>query len=248
MKKFVMLGFAYCLSACGGGGGGVASLSASAERIFQDGTGVASAQYDDGTVAYILGPNIVAEVNAINQDNSVDKIDTSNYSIIQRLNGYTIRQGADGGVNALIAENDTSGANSMVYAFNNSGDALLVGTKPTSNLPSGTHTYTGVYAVGDRRSGGSDLGTATVTANFSNGSFNISAASSTTTLDGSGFLETSNGNLSGTGFTFIDPVNTTYSASVIGKIGSREGSDEAVGLWYTNDTNPDFGGGFATKK
>ena len=248
MKKYVLLGCFCSLSACGGGGGGSISLNASTERVFLDGSGVASAKYEDGSVAYILGPDIALAVNEVNRDNTVDRIDTSDYSIVQRVNGYTIRQGADGSTNALVAENDTSGANSMVYVFDNYGDALLVGTKPTSNLPSGTHTYTGIYAVGDRRAGGSDLGTATVTANFNQGNFDISAASSTTTLTGSGFIEASNGNLSGTNFTFTDPVNSIYSASVIGKIGSRDGSDEAVGIWYTNDTNPDFGGGFATKK
>ena len=247
MKKFILLGCVCGLSACGGGGSSV-SLNATTERVFQDGSGVASAKYEDGTVAYLLGPDIALEVAAVNQDNSVDRIDTSDYSIIQRLNGYTIRQGAEGNANVFVAENDSTGANSMVYVVNIYGDGLLVGTKPTSNLPSGTHTYSGLYTVGDRRVGGSDIGTATVTANFNNGSFDISAASSTTTLEGSGFLEPSNGNLSGTNFTFIDPVNTAYTASIIGKIGSRDGSDEAVGLWYTNDTNPDFGGGFATKK
>lgn len=246
-KLLVMPLVALSLLGCGGGGNTV-SLNASTSRVFQDGSGVATFKYEDGSVAYALGPDIAYAVNAINSDNSVDAVDTSGLSIIARKNGYTIRQGADGSANVLVAENDTSGANSMVYVFNNYEDALLVGTKPTANLPTGTHTYSGIYAVGDRRNGGVDVGEATVAADFRNGTFNISAISALTSLNGNGFLETANGNLSGTNFAFTDTVDGIYSASIIGKVGTRDGSDEAVGIWYTNDVNPDFGGGFATKK
>jgi hypothetical protein len=125
---------------------------------------------------------------------------------------------------------------------------LLVGTTPTASLPSGIHTYRGIYGVGDRRYGGASLGEATIAANFTSGEFAISATSASTSLNGDGFLEVANGNLSGTQFVFVDSVYGTYSASIIGTVGTTAGTDEAVGIWYTNDVNPDFGGGFATKK
>ena len=240
---------ALTVSGCGGGGeGNTVGINATSARVFQDGSGVAKISYDNGLVAYALAPDVAASVAAANIDNSVEVLDTSGFSIISRTNGYTIRQGAVGGINALVGENDTSGANSMVYVFDNTGDALLVATKPTSSLPSGTHTYRGLYAVGDRRTGSADVGEATVSANFISGEFSISASSAFTSLNGNGFLETANGNLSGTNFVFVDSVDGTYSASIIGGVGTNAGSDEAVGIWYTNDVNPDFGGGFATKK
>lgn len=240
--------FALTVSACGGGGTNTVGLNATSARVFPDGSGVGILKYSNGTVAYALAPDIAASVAAINLDNSVAVIDTSDFSIISRTQGYTIRQGASEGVNGIVAENDSTGANSMVYVFDNTGDALLVGTTPTASLPSGIHTYRGIYAVGDRRYGGADLGEATVVAHFTRGEFAISATSESTSLNGDGFLEVANGNLSGSQFVFVDNVYGTYSASIIGKVGTTAGTDEAVGIWYTNDINPDFGGGFATKK
>jgi len=240
--------FALTVSACGGGGTNTVGINATSARVFPDGSGVGIFKYSNGTVAYALGPEIAAIVAATNIDNSVEVVDTSDFSIISRTQGYTIRQGADEGVNVLVAENDSTGANSMVYVFDNTGDALLVATTPTTSLPLGVHTYRGIYAVGDRRYGGSELGKATVAADFTSGEFAISATSESTSLNGDGFLEVANGNLSGSQFVFVDSVNGTYSASIIGKVGKTAGTDEAVGIWYTNDINPDFGGGFATKK
>lgn len=238
---------AFTLTACGGGGSTV-GINATSARVFQDRSGVAKINYDNGLVAYALTPEVAASVAAANIDNSVERLDTSGFSIVSQAQGYTIRQGAVGGVNALVGENDTSGLNSMVYVFDNTGDALFVATKPTSNLPSGTHTYRGLYAVGDRRDGGADVGEATISADFTSGEFSISASSDFTSLNGDGFLETANGNLSGNNFVFVDSVDGTYSASIIGAVGTNGGSDEAVGIWHTNETNPDFGGGFVTKK
>ena len=240
--------FALTVSACGGGGTNTVGINATSARVFPDGSGVGILKYSNGSVAYALAPDIAASVAAVNLDNSVEVTDTSDFSIVSRTQGYTIRQGASGGVNGLVAENDSTGQNSMVYAFDNPGDALLVGTTPTASLPLGIHTYRGIYAVGDRRYGGADLGEATVVAHFTRGEFAISATSESTSLNGDGFLEVANGNLSGTQLVFVDSVYGTYSASIIGKVGKTAGTDEAVGIWYTNDENPDFGGGFATKK
>ena len=240
---------ALTVSGCGGGGeGNTVGINATSERIFSDGSGVGKINYDTGLVAYALTPEIVDSVAAANIDNSVEVLDTSGFSIISQTQGYTIRRGANDGVNLLIASNDTSGENSMVYAFNDFGNGLLVSTIPTTSIPSGTHTYRGLYAVGDRRIGSVDVGEATVSANFTSEEFSISASSEFTSLSGNGFLETANGNLSGTNFVFVDSVDGTYSASIIGAVGTRAGSDEAVGIWHTNETNPDFGGGFVTKK
>jgi hypothetical protein len=239
---------AFTVAACGGGGTNTVGISATSARVFPDGSGVGILKYSNGTVAYALAPEIAASVAATNIDNSVVVLDTSDFSIISRKQGYTIRQGADGAVNALVAENDSTGANSMVYVFDNTGDALLVATTPTASLPSGIHTYRGIYGVGDRRYGGADLGEATVAVDFTRGEFAISAISARTSLNGDGFLEVANGNLSGSELVFVDSVYGTYSASIVGKVGTTAGTDEAVGVWYTNDVNPDFGGGFATKK
>jgi hypothetical protein len=83
------------------------TLSASTQLLhefFQIDPGVAILKYADGTVAYALAPEIAASVAATNIDNSVEVLDTSGFSIISRTQGYTIRQGAAGGVNALVAE------------------------------------------------------------------------------------------------------------------------------------------------
>mgnify|MGYP000451085455 CR=1 FL=1 len=115
--------------------------------------------------------------------------------------------------------------------------------------PSGSHTYSGLYAVGQRGTGRAETGSVTLKANFNSGTFSINATSDDTSLRGSGFVEVSSGQVSGSNLVFTDVNYGFYAATTMGLIGGANGS-EIVGIWYTNenDGDPDFAGGYAATR
>lgn len=249
MYRFLlMLCAVLSLSACGGGE--TSSVSFQTLTIFTDNAGIASGKGSDGTRMYYMAPNIVADVAGSNaSDSSPNQVDVSSFPIISREQGYNLRQGAIDGVNIVIAEKIGTDKASIAYLYDNYQDALAVGTAPLVGTPSGSHTYNGLYVVGQRGTGWAEYGAVTLQADFNSGTFSINASSDDTSLSGSGFIEVSSGQVSGSNLVFNDVDYGTYDATTLGLIGGANGS-EIVGLWYTNesDGNPDFAGGYATSR
>jgi hypothetical protein len=176
VKKIIVAIFILStLSACGGGGGG--TLSATALTVFNDGAGVARVVNSNGSEFVYIAPNIVADVNATNNSGSVTPVDITQYPIMSQSNGYNLRQGtmtADGvTANVIVAEKIGSGTASIVYIYNNSGDALAAGGGSFSSAPSGSHTYNGLYVAGGRYSSFAETGSLSMTANFADNTFSI---------------------------------------------------------------------------
>ena len=235
------------LSACGGGG--TSSYSFNTLTIFTDNAGVASGTRSDGTRLYYIAPNIVADVAASNAAGPAAQLDISSFPIVSRQQGYNLRQGAIEGMNVVIAEKVGTEKASIAYLYNNYQDALAVGTSSLVGNPSGSHTYSGLYAVGQRGTGWAETGSVTLQANFNSGTFSIDATSDDTSLKGSGYVEVSSGQVSGSNLVFTDVDYGSYAATTMGLIGGESGS-EIVGIWYTNesDGDPDFAGGYAATR
>jgi hypothetical protein len=66
-------------------------------------------------------------------------------------------------------------------------------------------------------------------------------------LNGSGFIDASTGRISSGNLTFTSPSSTTYGASTFGNL-TGSGASDVSGVYYTNDTNPDYSGAYAGTK
>lgn len=233
------------LSACGGGGGG--SLSATALTVFNDGAGVGRVVNSNGSEFVYIAPNIVADVNATNNSSSVTPVDVTQYPIVSQSNGYNLRQGtitADGQTaNVIVAEKIGSGTASIAYIYNNYGDAIAAGGGSFSSPPSGFHYYNGMYVAGGRYSSFAEIGSLSMTANFSNNTFYINGTSANSSLSGSGYIDPANGRISSANLTFSKS-GSTYGATTMGNL-TGNGATDVSGVFYTNDTNPDYSGAYA---
>lgn len=246
VKKIIVAIFILStLSACGGGGGG--TLSATALTVFNDGAGVARVVNSNGSEFVYIAPNIVADVNATNNSGSVTPVDITQYPIMSQSNGYNLRQGtmtADGvTANVIVAEKIGSGTASIVYIYNNSGDALAAGGGSFSSAPSGSHTYNGLYIAGGRYSSFAETGSLSMTANFADNTFSINGISTNSSLTGTGFIDPANGRISSANLTFIGS-GSSYGATTMGNL-TGNGATDVSGVFYTNDTNPDYAGSYA---
>lgn len=248
MQK-IAIGTILALTVSGCGGSTTGTTSFQTMTVFSDDAGVAKGTRTDGRRMYYMAPNIVTDVAVSNESGpSPSNLDISSFPIVQREQGYNLRQGAIDGFNVIIAEKIGSDKASIASLYDNSTNALAVSTGALTGNPTGTQTYRGLYVVGQRATNWAETGSVTLEANFDSGSFSINASSDDTTLSGSGFVEVSSGQVSASNLQFtLD--SGSYSATTLGLIGGADGS-EIVGLWYTNDSDrdPDFAGGFATTK
>jgi hypothetical protein len=249
LKKIIAASFVLStLSACGGGdGGGGVTLSATALNVFNDGAGVGRVVRSNGSEFVYIGPNIVADVNATNGSSSVTPIDITLYPIVSQSNGYNFRQGTstENGltVNVIVAEKIGSGTASIAYIYNNSADAIAAGGGSFNSAPSGSHTYSGMYLAGGRYSSFAEIGSLSMTANFSNNTFSINGTSTNSSLTGTGFIDPANGRISSANLTFTKS-GSSYGATTMGNL-SGNGATDVSGVFYTNDTNPDYAGAYA---
>jgi hypothetical protein len=244
------------LVGCGGSGDGtpatssapVVTTTASTLTIFADAAGVGRVTSSNGTEFVYIAPSIVADVANVNAAGSAaTAVDITQYPIMSVSNGYNIRQGVVGSVNVIVAEKVGSGKPAIAYLYDNTGDAIAAGGGAYSSAPSGSHTYTGLYTAGGRYSTFAQIGTASLTANFSTNAFSITASSASTSLTGTGIIDPTNGRISSGTLSFVAPDNSTYGATTIGNL-TGSGATDVSGVFYTNDTNPDFAGAYAAAR
>lgn len=247
-KKIIAASFILStLSACGGGGGGGGTLTATALTVFNDGAGAARVMNSNGSEFVYIAPNIVADVNATNGSQSATTIDITQYPIVSQSNGYNLRQGtitANGlTANVVIAEKIGSGTTSIAYIYDNSGDALAAGGGSFSSAPSGSHTYNGLYVAGGRYSSFAETGSLSMTADLNSNTFSINGTSANSSLTGTGFIDPANGRISSANLMFTKS-GSSYGATTMGNL-TGNGATDVSGVFYTNDTNPDYAGAYA---
>ena len=247
------------LTACGGSSGGSSttvsptpiSYSGSTLKVFAaeaGGAGVGRIIASNGKEMVMIAPNIVAEIAAANSvDLGGGAVDISTYPIAQVKHGYNVRTGVYSGFNVIATEKIGTNQASIVYFYNSTSDAIATGVTRPISMPSGTVSYNGIYVVGNRGSTWSESGAASINVDFNNNTFSLGAVSTDTTLSGTGAIDNANGRISSNNLSFTDAVMGNYTASTAGNIGSTNG-ENITGVWYTNDTAPDFAGAYAVHR
>lgn len=217
-------------------------------RAFSDGAGVGRGVASDGTETVFIAPDIAEVVSIANQSaaNPVDDIQFSDFAVVQTLPTAVVRSGTvtiEGEVaNVLIVE-DNSGEAGLVYLeFPGFADAVFASGSAFGTAPNGTFTYNGVHIIGDRFLGGAEDGSFTLTADFTNRTFDYSGATASSTLIGSGTIDTTNGRFASSNLS-SNVLGSTNTASMYGQM--HGSSAQAVsGVFHTNESDPRFGGAF----
>ena len=100
-----------------------------------------------------------------------------------------------------------------------------------------------MYVAGGRYSSFAEIGSLSMTANFSNNTFSINGTSTNSSLTGTGFIDPANGRISSADLTFTKS-GSSYGATTMGNL-TGNGATDVSGVFYTNDTNPDYAGAYA---
>ena len=246
LKNSLLLFFGFLLTACGGGGGSIVE-SYSVIREFGDKAGVGRAATSGGEQTYFIAPDIVDTVYYANADinNQVaPNLNIDDFPLVAQLDGYDFREGFLEGaaVTAVYKTGDVEDADSSVlYMLVDDIQLIFTSSEKLSGSPSGTYTFTGLYSAEDREYEFFEIGDVTLQANFSNGSFTINATSATTQLEGSGFLNTSSGQISSVDLNFTETDIWSEKASILGGVGGRNDTT-VTGVWHTNEDTPAYEG------
>jgi hypothetical protein len=251
-KAILLLSSVGLVAACGGSStinSNMANLSAAPVKVFSDGAGVASLSEADGPRLFIIVPDIGGFVKYANENGGTDLSGTSgSLEIVQVLptNAY-LRQGAfesDGLVANITAVEDLGGDSIMMLATFPAGDiAIYAGGSALGSLPSGVHTYSGTLGMG-RRSGNTqaELGSFTLSADFTNSSFSIQGLTNSYAVNGSGFINATSGRFTANS---IDVTSTggRTTGSVYGNLHGNN-AESVSGVLHTNEANPIHAGAF----
>lgn len=242
----------FALGACGGGGGGSGSqpqVTASTVKLFTDGAGVGLAtNASDNQKLLFLAPDIVDVVSVVNSATDVDdSADFSNLTLSGTTATAKIYTGTSvsGGVTANITGyEDNSGEAALLFLdIPTQANAVFATGNPLNGVPSGTYTYNGLHGFGRRAVGvNPEIGSFSMSANFSAGTFSYSGTTTSSTLTGSGAIDSSAGRFTSTTMSLNAPLGS-YSASLHGLL---HGTNAAAvsGVYHSNDTSPDYAGAF----
>ena len=261
VKYFAPIIATFALSACGGGGGSLDIGSSSPEvrfqavRVFSDGSGVAVGTSDDGSKGMVLAPEIgaIVAIDSSSSNNDDLDIELEDFPIIGSTANAIIRQGA--------ISSDGITQNLLIYETGNGEDGFafvtmpeygieyyLTGGETLYNVPSGSFTYRGNQMIkGYRSSSGFDqVGTAEISIDFDNETFEYIGQTQTTNLTGSGILEPSQGRFTDASAT-LNVGTQQFDASIHGLLHGY-GASSATGVIHSNESTPRYSGAFVAKK
>jgi len=239
------------LTACGATAPTTSVVTYTTLSVFSDGGGVFRGLGNDtGKTLIGITPdvaNVVASANDAASSDSPSGIDPSTFALVSSNSLGTIRQGSltvgSTAVNVTVYENIGETSALLYLAVPSDGSQLLALGDELSGLPTGTFRYTGQQTLGVRTSGSSpEVGSFALDANFDSNTFIYSGVTDNTTLGGSGVIDSSSGRLASTALALTTPIGN-YTATMHGLF---QGASAAgvTGVYHTNDTNPDFAGGF----
>lgn len=217
-------------------------------RAFSDGAGVGRGVASDGTETVFIVPEISTAVAEANRtaSNPVSDFQFSDFTVVQTLPTAVVRQGTatvEGEVVNVTIVEDNSGEAGLVYLeIPGFADAVFATGSAFGTAPSGAFTYNGAHAIADRFVGGYEIGDFTLTADFNNRTFTYSGATVSSTLNGSGTIDTVNGRFASNNLS-SNVSGLTSTASIYGQL--HGSSAQAVsGVFHTNESDPRFGGAF----
>lgn len=247
LKKIVLLTSMSVLTACGGAETNP-TVSFSTLKIWSDNAGVGRGESSDGSTAYVLTPYIVDTIAAANNAGEAETPNPNNFPVSTVYNGYEFREGVLEGNNVILAAPVGGGDSGLVYFYGPGYDGLIATASNLGSIPAGTFNYSGIYAVGWREGNWKEIGTLALAANLTDGTFTINASGSDTSLTGSGYVNTTNGQLSGSNFTLNDVDFGSHTATIVGGLGGTNAEGVAGVFYTTEDNNPRFAGGFAGER
>lgn len=239
------------LAACGGSStGSITSPTASFTtlRAFSDGAGVGRGVASDGTETVFIAPDIAAVVASANQSSGtpIENIQFSDFSVVQTLPTAVVREGTvtiEGEVANVVIVEDNGGEAGLVYVvFPGVADAVFASGSALGTAPNGTFTYNGVQVISDRFFGGAEDGTFTLTADFTNRTFTYNGSTLSSTLTGSGTIDTANGRFASSNLssTVGSDIGT---ASMYGQLHGSS-AQSVSGVFHTNEADPFYAGAF----
>lgn len=234
------------LSGCGAG---LQTSTWSTVTIFNDAAGVFSVSDTAGNTGLGIAPDVVSAVNGANQPSSsnVANQPLSSFALVSSNSLGTIRKGTlnTGSVtgNVTVYSNPSENSNMLIFSVPNLSSLLMTKGVKLEGYPSGTYTYSGYHLNGSRAVGGSpELGSFSLSANFNSGVYTYTGSTQNTSLTGSGVINKANGKIAGDTFTLSTP-SRTYSATMYGYFNGSNAADVS-GIFHSNDSNPDYAGGF----
>ena len=229
------------------------------DDIFGDGAGVARGTANDGSQALIITPQVKAVVENASTASQIDDLQLSDLPIVRRLEtNANLRRGAfrtNGITFNVRAVEDLGGEAVIILAeVPNLVNFLGVEGSQYGAAPTGTFTYNGTMAMG-RRVGNAptEFGSFSMSADFSNQEFTYRGGTTSNSVTGSGFLNTTTGR-----FTTDTPTGTlTITTSEVPRPGTMHGqthgssAQSVSGVFHTNEIdshtneiNPLYSGAF----
>ena len=221
------------------------------DDIFGDGAGVARGTANDGSQALIITPQVKAVVENASTASQIDDLQLSDLPIVRRLEtNANLRRGAfrtDGITFNVLAVEDLEGEAVIIQAeVPNVANFLGVEGSQYGAAPTGTFTYNGTMAMG-RRVGNAptEFGSFSMSADFSNQEFTYSGDTTSNSVTGSGFSNTTTGR-----FTTNTLDITTGGVSGVKREGTMHGqthgssAQSVSGVFHTNEINPLYSGAF----
>ena len=233
------------LAACGGGGDGLATANFTTLKAFSDGAGVARGVASDGTQMVVIGPDIAEVVASANQNDPAD-LQFSDFAIVDTRPTAVIRQGTatvDGQVANITIVEDKGGEAGLIYMeIPGGGDAVFATGSAFGAAPNGSYTYNGVHIIGDRVFGDQQDGTFSLTADFNNQTFSYNGSTVSSSLSGSGTIDTVNGRFSSNTLNSNVDGDTAF-ATMYGQL-HGDSAQSVSGVFHTNESDPSYAGAF----
>ena len=246
-KLFTSAAIASLVAGCGGANT-TPTATFTVLKEWSDGVGVGKGNDSEGNKAYFITPYIVEVVAEANETaTATSDIDPESFPVTDSLNGYDFREGFLDGDNLILAVPQSGEGGVLTYLYTTDYEIIMSVVEKLNGVPTGIFTYNGVYAVGLRYSDWREVGVVSLQANFSQGTFSINGQSPDTSLTGSGWINTSTGQISGSKFKFSDVNSRNYSASIVGGFGG-DGASEVAGVFNTHDRSHSFVGAFAGQR
>jgi len=247
--KFLSVAAISFVSACGGGTTSATAKSATANfttlKAFSDGAGVGRGVASDGTQLVFIAPDVAEVVASANQADPA-YLQFSDFAIMETLPTAVIREGTitvEGVVANITIVEDNGGEAGIIYMqIPGVADAVFASGSAFGAAPNGSFTYNGVHIIQSRFVGDGEAGTFSLSADFNNRTFSYNGSTLSSSLSGSGTIDTVNGRFASNTLNSNVGGDTAF-ATMYGQL-HGDSAQSVSGVFHTNESDPSYGGAF----